>query len=82
MLPSPVVELKIGGQPCAERGGCVVRMEIHILVFDAAPESLDEHVVDPALFGKLIRCQVPERAMGSALIVINPPCFDLRFRIC
>ena len=34
------------------------------------------------LFGKLIRCQVPERAMGSALIVINPPCFDLRFRIC
>ena len=34
------------------------------------------------LFGKLIRCQVPERAMGSARIVINPPCFDLRFRIC
>ena len=23
-------------------------MEIHILVFDAAPETLDEHVVDPA----------------------------------
>ena len=23
-------------------------MEIHVLVFDAAPETLDEHVVDPA----------------------------------
>ena len=48
--PSPVVELKIAGQPCAERGGGVVRMEIHILVFDAAPKTLDEHVVDPAAF--------------------------------
>ena len=48
MTPSPVVELKRAGQPCAERGGGVVRMEIHILVFDAAPEPLDEHVVDPA----------------------------------
>ena len=45
---SPGVELKRAGQPCAERGGCFVRMEIHILVFDAAPEPLDEHVVDPA----------------------------------
>ena len=50
MTPSPVVELKIAGQPCAERGGGVVRMEIHILVFDAAPKTLDEHVVDPAAF--------------------------------
>ena len=49
MTPSPVVELKVAGQPCPERGGCLVCMEIHVLVFDAAPETLDEHVVDPVI---------------------------------
>ena len=48
MTPSPVVELQVAGQPGPERGGGFVCMEIHILVFDAAPETLDEHVVDPA----------------------------------
>ena len=66
MPPSPVVELKISGQPCAERGGGVVRMEIHILVFDAAPEPLDEHVVDPAALSKDVHDATSIAAIGVA----------------
>ena len=64
MTPSPVVELKIAGQPCAERGGCFVRMEIHILVFDAAPEPLDERSCESARFGLCRTCGRSARAVG------------------
>ena len=64
MTPSPVVELKIAGQPCAERGGCFVRMEIHILVFDAAPEPLDERSCESTRFGLCRTCGRSARAVG------------------
>ena len=70
MTPSPGVELKIAGQPGAERGGCFVRMEIHILVFDAAPEPLDEHGVDPAaLAGVGALIQRGGRAVAGMLTI-------------
>ena len=46
----PVVRTESAGQPCPERGGCLVSAwTIHILVFDAAPETLDERVRRPSV---------------------------------
>ena len=35
-------------QPVAQRG--LIRPQVDVFVFDAAPQSLDEHVIDPATF--------------------------------
>ena len=50
MRPLPVVELEIAGQLFARLGDALIRMQIDVLVLDAAPEPLDEDVVEPAAF--------------------------------
>jgi hypothetical protein len=42
-----VVEVQIAANRCARLADAVVGPQIHLLVFDAAPQPLDEHVVAP-----------------------------------
>lgn len=41
------VELEIGRQLLARFGDALIRMQINVLVLDAAPWPFDEHVIDP-----------------------------------
>ena len=50
MRSSAVVETEVAGQRRVEFSGRLVGMQIDILVLDAAPQPLDEHVVNPASF--------------------------------
>ena len=45
-----VVEVEIAANRCAGLGYAVVGFEIHLLIFDAAPQPLDENVVAPRAF--------------------------------
>src|SRR6202045_956185 len=47
MRPAAIVEVEIAPDRCARLGRGVVGSEIHLLVFDAAPQPLDEDVVPP-----------------------------------
>ena len=42
--------------------------------------AVDDHAV-LTLFDVLVRCQMPERAVRSALIVVDAPGFDLGPRV-
>jgi hypothetical protein len=46
-----VVEVKIAAEGGAGFGHVVVGAQIDLLVFDAASEALDKHVVAPSPFG-------------------------------
>ena len=43
-----VVETEVAGQSCPKLGGRFVGPQVHVLVLDAAPQTLDEHVVHPS----------------------------------
>ena len=47
---SCVVEVQIASDRGAGLADAVVGAQIHLLVFDAAPQPLDEHVVAPGPF--------------------------------
>ena len=47
MWPSAIVELEVAPDRSASLRDAVVGVQIDLLVFDAAPQSLDEHVVAP-----------------------------------
>ena len=48
MGPSRIVELEVSSDPDSGFRNRFIRSQVHLLVFDASPESLDEHVVPPA----------------------------------
>ena len=50
MRPGLVVERQIAFQALMRGPDGLVGVQIHLLVFDALPESFDEHVVPPAPF--------------------------------
>ena len=43
-----VVEAEVAGQSCPKLGGRFVGPQVHVLVLDATPQTLDEHVVHPS----------------------------------
>ena len=43
-----VVEAEVAGETCPKLGGRFVGTQVHVLVLDAAPQTLDEHVVHPS----------------------------------
>src|SRR5450631_2601293 len=47
MRPATVVEVEVAPDRCTRLGRGVVGSEIHFLVFDAAPQPLDEDIVPP-----------------------------------
>src|SRR5687768_4684905 len=47
MRPPAVVERQISADGGSRLGHAVVGFEIHLLVFDAAPQPLDKHIVAP-----------------------------------
>ena len=47
---APIVEVEIAANRCAGLGHAVVGPEIHLLVFHAAPQPLDEDIVSPRTF--------------------------------
>src|SRR5450631_4621591 len=47
MRSATIVEVEVAPDRCTRLGRGVVGSEIHLLVFDAAPQSLDEDVVPP-----------------------------------
>src|ERR1700722_5249136 len=50
MRSTAIVEVEIAAERCACIADAVVGFQIHLLVFDAAPQPLDEHVVPPSAF--------------------------------
>ncbi len=49
LVPPPaIVEVEVGGELAARLGEVLVGVQVHLLVLDASPESLDEDVVEPA----------------------------------
>src|ERR1700732_1651244 len=48
--PAAIVEVKIPADRSTSFADAVVGAQIHLLVFDAAPEPLDKHVVAPGAF--------------------------------
>ena len=50
MGPAAIVEVKIPADGSTSFADAVVGAQIHLLVFDAAPEPLDKHVVAPSAF--------------------------------
>src|SRR3954470_13330919 len=50
MWPPAIVEVEVTANRSAGVADAVVGSQIHLLVFDAAPQALDEHVVPPSSF--------------------------------
>src|ERR1022692_1927959 len=50
MRSPAVVEAEIAADRSPGLADAVVGLQIHLLVFDAAPQPLDEHVVPPSAF--------------------------------
>ena len=48
MAPLGIVEPEVASQSGAGSGHRLVGVQIHLLVFHAAPQPLDEHIIDPA----------------------------------
>ena len=48
MRPRAVVEAGVSLQPGSGIGEGIVRPQLDLLIFDAAPQALDEHIVEPA----------------------------------
>ena len=47
MRTAAIVEVEVAADRSAGLADAVVGSQIHLLVFDAAPQLLDEHVVAP-----------------------------------
>src|SRR5262245_26605909 len=47
MGPTAVIEVDVAAERSSRLADAVVGPQIHLLVFDAAPEALEEHVVSP-----------------------------------
>jgi len=47
MQATAIVEVEVAADRCARLGRGVVGSEIHLLVLDAAPQTLDEDIVPP-----------------------------------
>ena len=50
MGPAAIIEVKIPADRSTGFADAVVGAHLHLLVFDAAPVPLDEHVVAPGAF--------------------------------
>src|ERR1700676_3603045 len=50
MRSAAIVEIEISTDRVARLADAMVGPQIHLLVFDAAPQSLDEHVIPPSPF--------------------------------
>src|ERR1017187_4067828 len=50
MRSAAIVEIEISADRVARLADALVGPQIHLLVFDAAPQSLDEHVIAPSPF--------------------------------
>ena len=50
MRTSAIVEVKIAADRLPPLADTVVRSEIHLLIFDAAPQPFHEHVIAPSPF--------------------------------
>ena len=50
MRSAAIVEIEISTDRVAHLADALVGPQIHLLVFDAAPQSLDEHVIPPSPF--------------------------------
>src|SRR5471032_2563219 len=50
MWPPAVVEVQVAADRSAGLANAVVGVQIHLLIFDAAPQSLDEDIVPPSPF--------------------------------
>jgi hypothetical protein len=50
MWAPAVIKVEIAADRCAGFADVVVGSQIHLLVFDASPQTLDEHVVPPGAF--------------------------------
>jgi len=50
MRPTLIVKLEVAAERSARLADAVVGVQIDLLVFDATPEPLDEHVVAPGAF--------------------------------
>jgi hypothetical protein len=50
LLAHDILEVEIVADRCARLADAVVGPQIYLLVFDAAPQPLDEHVVPPCVF--------------------------------
>src|SRR5690348_9691424 len=48
MLTFRIVKIEIDAEPLTRLSPIAIAMQIHFLVFDRAPQPLDEDVVDPA----------------------------------
>jgi hypothetical protein len=48
MRSPAVVELQVAADRTASLADAVVGLQIHLLIFDAAPQPLDEDIVPPA----------------------------------
>src|ERR1700675_3422229 len=51
-----IIKVKIKTNRCARVSDAVVVFQIHLLIFDAAPQPLDEHVVPPSPFAVHADC--------------------------
>ena len=47
MRPAAIIKVEVSADRCAGLADAVVGSQIHLLVFDAAPQPLDEDVVPP-----------------------------------
>jgi hypothetical protein len=50
MWAAAIVEVEITADRVARLADAFISPQIHLLVFDAAPQPLDEHVVPPSAF--------------------------------
>ena len=61
MRPAAIVELEVAAERGTGLGHAFVGVQIHLLVFDAAPQPLDEYVAPGALAvyadGNAVRCR-------------------------
>jgi hypothetical protein len=62
--PAAIVEVEITADRRAGLGHAVIGLEIHLLVFDASPESFDEDVVAPR--------PLPSMLMAIPLLASTP----------
>ena len=74
MRPAAIVEVEVAAERGTGLGHAVVGMQIHLLVFDAAPQPLDEYVVAPApLPSMLMAMPLPASAPVKAALVNCEP---------
>src|SRR5450759_4208121 len=58
MWPPAVVEVQVAADRSAGLANAVVGVQIHLLIFDAAPKPLDENIIPPSPFTVHADCDV------------------------